>query len=179
MVPENTFVVSVRVSLLCFILLAAPGCQLLGGSGSPDSGSATPPPRFSDLVPSPGDITQQQVRISKEKFSAAVTEAAGLPEVRVVPVFRRTAERQFSGVPEYRIFQVHPSSPFALMGVHDGDILLALHDFILLDPEVVPFFPRALLVDRNTSLLIRREGKLINLQIELDAMAGGTSDTPA
>ncbi|NDC37654.1 MAG: hypothetical protein EBZ48_06330 [Proteobacteria bacterium] len=87
------------------------------------------PSRYSEVIGG-GHQKVEERRVSKAKFLATLKQGEGSNEVRLVSVFRREGQR----LPQYRIFDVRPGSAYQLLGLEDGDLLLAADDRIVYDP---------------------------------------------
>lgn len=98
-------------------------------------------------------VTEQ--RVSKKKLLASLKQGEGANEVRLVTVFRRDRQQ----LPQYRIFDIRSGSAYHLLGLEDGDILLAANDHIIFDPAGFRTFVIDYLKDQSeASLTISRGG---------------------
>lgn len=118
------------------------------------SGTASPPLLFSQQ-PGGGHQKVEEISISKKKFISSLTQGDGVNDVRLVEVYRRE-RKQF---PQYRIFDIRKGSPYQLLGLEDGDIILAADDHIIYEPAGFRTFVVQYLRSRPTaSLTVSRGG---------------------
>ncbi len=158
--------VSLGTVSLCAVSLSAllflSGCSFLSSSSSSKKVA-----KFSEYVPQSRARISQDISLSEEKLKSAINRSRSLPPVRFVPIFRKASDRGYGGIPEHRIFQVHPDSAFSLIGFKPGDILLAVHDYTIVSPDKLTFYPEGLLADRSGTITVERAGKLIELNIRV------------
>lgn len=101
----------------------------------------------------------EERRISKKKFVDSLRQGEGSNEVRLVSVFRREGQQ----LPQYRIFDVHSGSAYQLLGLEDGDILLAANDRIIYDPSGFRTFVVEYLKGQSEASLTLQRGGVTSL----------------
>lgn len=131
--------VSLLVALLCLIM----GC----GPRSPARLDPQKPPR-------PG-TPEQSITVSRSALQRSLSQRLYNDQLRIVQVYRRNEE--FANIaPEYRLFQVHPQSAYALLGLQEADVLVAASGYIIQTPELFREYVRLLPQEQNAMIEVRR-----------------------
>ena len=120
-------------------------------------GTASPPLLYSQQ-PGGGHQKVEEISISKRKFTGSLTQGDGVNDVRLVEVYRRERKQ----LPQYRIFDIRKGSPYQILGLEDGDIILAADDHIIYEPAGFRTFVVQYLRTRGSaSLTVSRGGVTI------------------
>ena len=101
-------------------------CCLLAGCSMGKNLSAV---RFSEQG-GVGTQRVEDVQVSRKKFQSALTQGAGVNDVRLVEIFRREGQP----FPQYHLFDIRKGGPYELLKLEDGDILLAANDYVVYEP---------------------------------------------
>lgn len=146
------------------VFLFLPGCSLLNSFG----GASVEKNQYRDssLLEMMNELpTVVERPVSRMALESAVQEAGKVAGPRVVPIFRRDARVVF---PEHRIFELRDNGPLSLLGLRNGDILLGVNDRVLVQPETfLGLYPRAVLQDGKSQLVVRRGEQLLELQVTI------------
>lgn len=122
--------------------------------------AAAPQPKFiDDIRPIPPALKEVSFAIQRRDFEGAL-EREGEAPPRLVPVFASVSSRESY---EYRIFDLKPDSPYALLGLQNSDIIVAANRYLIKRPEQFYQFVQLLRGENDASIEIRRggEGKLL------------------
>lgn len=117
------------------------------------------PPKFiDDIRPIPPALKEVSFAIQRRDLEGAL-EREGEAPPRLVPVYASVSARESF---EYRIFDLKPSSPYALLGLQNSDIIVAANRYLIRRPEQFYSFVQLLRGENEASIEIRRggEGKL-------------------
>lgn len=129
--------------------------------GSVGCGPSAPlQPRFiDDIRPIPPALKEVSYAIQRRDLESAL-EREGEAPPRLVPVFASVSSRESY---EYRIFDLRPGSPYALLGLQNSDIIVAANRYLIKRPEQFYQFVQLLRAENDGSIEIRRggEGKLL------------------
>jgi len=146
--------------VLCGIVMALclAGCSSMAPS---DEGMGR---RLSAIRP--GAVPPREVRteISRSQLQAALERAGAANSIRLVSTFRR-AEASPSGAPEYRLFDIQPGSPYALLGLKNADVLIGVNDFAITNPRGFPQFMQAVIREPGVTFALRREERPFTLAV--------------
>lgn len=149
------------VFLVCLLLL---GCAGIRGSGSASDrlrdrkGSV----RLSELAAVGQPHRESSVSINRKDYLEALGKRGLLRRVRIVEVF---AKAEDSGkVPEYRFFDIHPESAYALLGLANADILMAADDYVVFDPDQFRAYVEVVAKQPGGFIQVRRAGEVLVLR---------------
>jgi hypothetical protein len=158
-----------KTSLVSLLLLL--NVLNLGACSVPKSKTEKPGVKFSEVYGpvKPSRTLNREVALAD--FKTSLGTGRGVHGARFIEVFRSEG-----GPPEWRIFDVHPGDPYGLIGVEDGDILVAANDWMIFDPQRFRAYVELLPSGFDASIFLRRAGILIELQPE---MAGGSPSESA
>lgn len=154
------------VLILSLTLLTNCAALKLGGSRHPEDEIDTSKVRLSQLF-DPSQIRKVPVIVSTKSFQQAIDAVSALPKIRMVRVYQTASMGAGKDIPEYRMFHVHKNGPFGLLGIKEGDVLLGVSDRLIPTPDILAFYPQALLHDKKGTLLYRAGGKIIQAEITL------------
>ena len=107
-------------------------------------------------TPSPGTTTIKFV-ISRHDFNEAIRHENQNRALRLIQVFASPAAAAVDA-PEYRLFGIHPESVYALLGLKNGDVLLAAHGYLVSGPPAFPRYVGLLSTEKASTIEIRRQG---------------------
>jgi type II secretory pathway component PulC len=116
------------------------------------------PSRYSEQLGG-GHQRVEDHAVSKKKFLATLRQGEGANEVRLVSVFRREGQQ----LPQYRIFDVRAGSAYQLLGLEDGDIILAANDHIIYDPGGFRTFVIDYMKEQSSATLTVSRGGVASL----------------
>ncbi len=106
---------------------------------------------------------RKNIIISKKELESKL----GTPEtVRFIEVYYRNQE--LSNVKsQYRLFDILPNGPLALLGLESGDLIVAAHGLVVPSPEAFKQYVEVLPLEKATSIELMRKGAPILLDITL------------
>jgi hypothetical protein len=87
-------------------------------------------------------------------------------KIRVISTYSRSSE-QSNSYPRYRLFDIDPTGPYALLGLRDADILIAAHDYVVFDPRSFSTYVTLLTNEDRTSIQILRGGEALVLDVKI------------
>ncbi|MBN8548177.1 MAG: hypothetical protein J0M12_02555 [Deltaproteobacteria bacterium] len=110
-----------------------------------------------------------ELPVSRKELNAALDRPPPANDIRMVLVFRGAPgmSDQEQPPPEYRFFDVRPESAYALLGLRNGDILVAAHDHIVYNPLNFPNYVASLVTLPDGFVEIRRAGEPVKIQYVL------------
>lgn len=147
-----------RKILLVFIVLLT-GCAgfgHFGGSGGVSQGVTIAPLPEAKVV---------EISIKREELINRLKNGA-VNKIRVIDTYSRSSE-QSNSYPRYRLFDIEPTGPYALLGLRDADILIAAHDYVVFDPRSFPTYVTLLTNEEQTNIQILRGGEALVLKIKI------------
>lgn len=150
-------VVGLIVSILSLALVGCSSLQRAFGGGATQSGAIA-------VAPSPDSKIVELVVARADLVSRLKNGAAN--RIRVIPTYSRSTD-QGNGYPRYRLFDVEPEGPYYLLGLRDADILIAAHDYVVLDPRALPTYVTLLTNEDHTSLQLLRNGEAMVLKVKI------------
>lgn len=102
-----------------------------------------------------------EMPISRKELNAALNRPAPANDIRMVLVFRGVPgmSETEGPPPEYRFFDIKAESAYDLLGLKNGDILVAAHDFIVYNPTNFPTYVAKLIELPEGFIEIRRGGE--------------------
>jgi len=128
--------------------------MLLGSVGC--GSQRIPEPKFiEDIRPIPPALKVNSFTIQRRDLQAAIARMADTP-IRLVPVYQTVSSTESY---EYRVFDVTPDSVYALMGIENSDILVAVDRYLVKNPAQFPAFVRLLGNENEASIEMRRGGE--------------------
>jgi len=107
-----------------------------------------------------------EISIDRERFIASLREPQNLARIRLIKVFSHQSAA-VGGTPEYRVFDILPDSPYAMLGLRVGDVLVAVQGWVLIDPDRFPPYVQMLQFENSTELEIRRENEPLLLRVNI------------
>ena len=111
--------------------------------------------------------SEVSVTVSRQELRDILRQRPLLNTVRLV----RTTPRSDSSegmLPEYRLFDIKRGGAYALIGLQNADVLVAVHDYVVYEPERFMQYIRLLPDEPGpSSLLLRRSGISTRLSIQL------------
>lgn len=149
-----------RVCFLVILMLLVAGCS----SGLFRAEKASAGVQLSDVrAELPRDLVVKKVTIKKDEFEATFKttrtssrELRGpLDKIRIVTIFKRSS----NPYPEYHLFNIWPHSPYAALGLRDGDILVAANDWVVFNSDKFKQYISLLRNEDDATIEIRRRGR--------------------
>ncbi|MCB0333503.1 MAG: serine protease [Bdellovibrionales bacterium] len=132
--------------------------------------------RLSSVRPEPEDMKVIPSLIQRDTFVQSLEEKNLLYRLRAVPVYQRGSTME-GAIPEYRLFELAPESPYVLLGLKAGDILLAADDWVIYDPRRFIAYVELLANLNEGKIRIKRDGQEILLKYTLiPALASQEAD---
>lgn len=144
-----------RVVRCGFLLVAV---LVLGGLVGCSGTKGPSPAKLSELRATPSSRETIERSVPRAAFVAAVDRVKGSDRLRLVPVFRREGAGRAT-TPEYRLFDVGRDSPYALLGLATADVLLAVDDYVVYQPEGFRSYVSLLGGSASVSLEVVRDGR--------------------
>lgn len=138
----------VGLGVVCFSLasVALSGC----------SASKVREPRvIDDVRPIPPVLKVSSFAIQRRDLQEALTRIKENP-IRLVPVFQSVSPGDSY---EYKIFDIGPNGVYALLGLENGDILVAANRYLIKSPPQFPAFVQLLANEKEATIEIRRGGE--------------------
>lgn len=157
----------IRMVILAVLCVSFVSCSTFRGSSRNTSGA-----RFEDVVGKNFEREEVNITIARTLLQERFQEKELREALRVVKVFRRGKTRPF---PEYRLFDVRKGSPYDLLGLKSGDIVLAADGWIVFGPEKVAKYAELLQFANTGSFVIDRDGKLIELLLSIEPFREDTT----
>ena len=106
------------------------------------------------------------ISIPRPDYITSVREPGMLARLRLVRVFSQQSSA-VGGTPEYRVFDIQPDSPYAMLGLMVGDVLVAVEGWVLFEPDRFPRYVQLLQFENSSELEIRRADEPLLLRISL------------
>lgn len=120
------------------------------------SSRAPQAPKFIDDIRPVAPMRKEvSYSIQRRDFDSALVRSAEFP-VRLVPVYATVSSRESY---EYRIFDLKPGSPYALLGLENSDIIVAANGYLIKRPDQFSTFIQLLARENEASIEIRRMGE--------------------
>lgn len=144
-----------------FLFFAFSGCSsgIFASSSIPER-----PQRYSEVFPAyRNSIEIEKVVVDKEEFSPLAAAPKKLQRIRLVPLVPNSSNFR---LPQYRLFDIQQEGPYRVLGLRNQDVLLAVQDLILYEPSSFPRFVAALRGEDETSFLIVRGERVLELQVQ-------------
>lgn len=114
-------------------------------------------------VPDP-ELKTVNLEIKKSALKAAQSNLDGVARIRIVQIYYRNQEYGGFLPPEYRLFDILNGSVYQLLGLKDGDVLVAANGYIIQQPELFRTYARLLGTEPTADVQIRREGSPLLLK---------------
>ena len=113
-----------------------------------------------------GAVPAREVRaeVSRSRLQSALEQPGAVNAIRLVSTFRR-AEASPSGAPEYRLFDIQPDSPYALLGLRNADVLIGVNDYAVTNPQGFRQFVQAVVREPGVTFALRREERPFTLAV--------------
>ncbi len=122
------------------------------------SPAAKPGVRLSSVQPEPEDIKVVPSLIQRDTYAKSLEEKKLLYRLRTVPVYKRGSTME-GAIPEYRLFELAPESPYTLLGLKTGDILMSADDWVIYDPRRFVAYVELLAQLNQGEIRIKRNGQ--------------------
>ena len=125
---------------------------LAQGCGS----TATPSPKFIDDVrPIPPSLKIVSHTIQRSQLRASLTKIRENP-IRLVPIFQTVSSSESY---EYRVFDIAADSVYGLIGLDNGDVIVAANRYLIKNPAQFPAFVQLLANQNEATIELRRGGE--------------------
>ena len=154
-----------RLFAIACVALSLPNC-----SSILQSKSSKPGVKYSSVYGPAKPSQTLTVSVTSEEFQESLGTGRGVLGARFVEVFRRGG-----GPLEWRIFDVQAGDPYALIGIREGDVLVAASDWVIFDPQRFRTYVELLRTGFEASILVRRDGVLTELRPQMQATGAGTT----
>jgi type II secretory pathway component PulC len=128
------------------IFVVAQGC----------SPAVTPSPKFIDDVrPIPPSLKIVSHTIQRNQLRASLTKIRENP-IRLVPVFQSVSASESY---EYRVFDIAADGVYGLIGLENGDVIVAANRYLIKNPAQFPAFVQLLASQNEATIELRRGGE--------------------
>jgi len=132
-------------SLLAAVLLSQ-GCGT----------TITHEPKFIDDVrPIPPSLKVVSYTIQRSQLRASLTKIRENP-IRLVPIFQSVSSSESY---EYRVFDIAADSVYGLIGLENGDVIVAANRYLIKNPAQFPAFVQLLGNQNEATIELRRGGE--------------------
>lgn len=102
------------------------------------------------------DVIENQFTLVQ--YDTALAKRGTSSRIRLVRIFGN-AMTVNSVLPEYRVFNVRPDSIYNMIGLKNGDILVAANDYVVQDPNQFDQYLEIVRTDPAPYVEIRRDGR--------------------
>lgn len=151
-----------RVVLLVLVSCFGFGCT--SGFFS-DSGTIDRPVKYSDVFPNyKNSVRSLPLEVDRTALTRLATAPKKLQRIRLVPLVPHDSNFR---LPQYRLFDIQSDGPYYLLGLRNGDVLLAVQDLILYEDTAFPRYVAALPGERESRFLIIRGSDILELQVTI------------
>jgi type II secretory pathway component PulC len=124
--------------------------------GAACSASSLREPKFiDDIRPVPPPLKVVHYSIQRKDLQDSLTRQ-GDNAIRLVPVFDSVSVKESYS---YRLFDVHETSAYALLGLQTSDVVIAADRYLIKRPEQFPAFIGLLAGMDEATIEIRRGGE--------------------
>ena len=89
--------------------------------------------KLSDIDPLAHATPVEIKEVSRSQLKQAVELNANNKPARLVQIFRSDVPAS-AALPQYRLFDILPNSPYEVLGLHNADVLVAANDYIIYNP---------------------------------------------
>lgn len=103
-----------------------------------------------------------RVKMSRKVIERAL-EHGSVEDIRIVRIQRSMQSLAQIDVPEYRIFSLRERGPYRTLGLKNGDVLVAVEDYIVFDPWRFKRYVQMLPSQESAQIQIRRYGRPVIL----------------
>ena len=138
--------------VLAVYLLSSGGCAFLQRNFGRDQEQTLP-----RREPSPG-AKEQKLEIPRASYKAALEQPGSGNKVRLVQVFSGGKDPS-SEEPQWRIFDVRRGGVCDLLGLKNGDVILAANSRMFLNPAKFAAYLALLAGEKQASIQLKREGQ--------------------
>jgi len=152
----------VTVLFVGLVLLASTACS----SKLPPPKGLQEPVKLEAIRGYNPDPQVVEIEVNRQEYIDAVREPGMLSNIRLIRVFSHQSTT-VGDAPEYRVFDIQPGSPYWLLGLRVGDVLVAVEGWVLIDPERFAPYVKMLQVENGTELEVRREDHPLLLRVTL------------
>jgi len=128
------------------VLSMTSGCALSSKHGAQ---------KLSEVAPQDPTLVVQTIKVSREKLRAATERVAEIQRARIVEVYHRNQE-YMAQPPEYRLFELPNSSAWEMLGLRNGDVILAANDYLIPEPAILREYVRLLPGEPKAFIDLRR-----------------------
>ena len=141
--------------LLFSVLSGLTGCSLFGNSE----------PEYSRVKRASKEAVVKDLQVSYRDLNLALGNELLTSKIRAVEVFQNsTAVSQ--NYPNFRLFDIDPASVYALLGLANADILVAINERIVVAPQVIGQVVSLLPKEKGVQFEILREGKSTLIRVQ-------------
>lgn len=150
-----------KASLRSFLITAVVVANLSACSAvfrKSETAPAGGPVEISALRPKPIEQQTVQRQIPRTELLQALQQGEVINSPRIVQIFFRSGETDLS-FPVYRLFEVHPKSAYALLGLQAADVIVAANNYIIFNQQQFRNYIRALPQQSEGSIEIKRAGQ--------------------
>ena len=144
----------INISLLRTFRACSLGAVVLLSQGC--SPSITREPKFIDDVrPIPPSLKVVSYTIQRNQLRASLTKIRENP-IRLVPIFQSVSSSESY---EYRVFDIAADSVYGLIGLENGDVIVAANRYLIRNPAQFPAFVQLLANQNEATIELRRGGE--------------------
>ncbi len=135
-----------RACSLASLVLLSQGC----------GPAITREPKFIDDVrPIPPSLKVVSHTIQRTQLRASLTKIRENP-IRLVPIFQSVSSSESY---EYRVFDIAADSVYGLIGLENGDVIVAANRYLIKNPSQFPAFVQLLANQNEATIELRRGGE--------------------
>ena len=144
---------------LLFVLSGLLGCSL----GQEPAGQ---PLLLKDVMTEIQPPAVVELAVQRKRLVEAMNQGKKFDSLRIVPVYTRSSELE-GRAPAYRLFDVRPGSAYQILGLQEGDELLAANGYLIYDPAKFRRYVWLLQREKSAVIDIKREGRRVQLKVAL------------
>jgi type II secretory pathway component PulC len=145
-----------KILLFCALALLS-GCSARDAQG----------PVLLSSVRQPSALRSEDViTIPRTQVIEVLDSKRSINFIRLVQIFARHPEPS-RVLPQYRMFNIRPGSIGDLLGLENGDILVAANDYVVFDPNKFQQYLELFRIEKDPFIEIIREGKPMVFRYQL------------
>ncbi len=155
---------ALHITVAIIIAISCSGCAGLGRGGS--SANSSEETRKISVLRNQEYLEGTKFEkfiISRKKLRESFQKPEALTRARIIQTASRSGELG-SEFPEYRLFSIIAGDPYALLGLKNGDVLIAANDYLLANPDVFRRYVALLGGEEQARVEVRRGGQPLVLQ---------------
>ena len=157
----------VRIAVAMLVMVVSAGCTVGPGGISGR--------KISELRPTEPHFLVMEQRVSKQDFLTALGRDPENSQLRIVEVYFGSGQVS-PAYPNYRIFGVNPLSAHAVLGLRNGDVLVAANGYVVASPAVFRQYVQLLGREREAQIELIRHGNPTLLKVTFVEGSGKAAD---